>query len=500
MMAKILAVDDDPVNLSLLEAMLAPQGYEVIFAGDGQEALQKVFRQKPDLVLLDVMMPRLDGFAVCREIKKEEATRFIPVVLVTALDQVADRVKGIEAGADDFLTKPINEQELVARVRSLLRIKMLNDQLLDAHSHINTLAEQTNRLLKNFRPLEFDLEKDLQELLTQALFKDEEKRPEAVFVGIRDPEEDLTGWLYQPPKEKAEVFVLDLKAIVGACCQEQDVFYFNWPEKEGGIGGELFDPLLKKRLGNIRNFVVYRSEPLVMLAFNYAQPVSRYQADVFRSLMAYGHFLKIISDQVKEIEKAFLYTIDALARAAEANDEDTGNHILRVGSYAKLLAEEMRCPASFVRDIEYAARMHDVGKIHIHPDILRKPGRLTPEEWETMKKHTVYGAEILGNSPYLAMARRISLHHHEKWDGSGYPGGLQGEAISLPGRITALADVYDALRNRRSYKPAYSHEEACQIITEGDDRVHPRHFDPDVLRSFKRISPVFEETYEKLKD
>lgn len=504
--AKILVVDDEPANLALMEAMLAPLGYETILVANGKEALQIVAQEAPDLILLDVMLPEIDGFEICRRLKKEEATRFIPVIMVTALHRLSDRVLGIEAGADDFLTKPVNELELTTRVRSLLRVKKLNDQLLYAHAHINELTRNMGELLKAFDPLHFNLETGLGELLQQTIFKDEEKRPGAILVVMRDNKGDFRGWLYREKEDMrnfgAEPIVLEKGFLQKICCPEQETLYSNWSETMASLTDSqcLFDPLLCQRVGTIRNFIVYRSDPLIMLAFNYRQAVGRYEADIFQSLMTYGHFLKIVSDQIKEIEDAFLYTVGALARAAEANDEDTGNHILRVGEFAKTLAEALRCPPDFVKTIHYAAQMHDVGKIHIHPDILRKPGELTPEEWAVIKQHTIYGARILGDSPRLAMARKIALHHHEKWDGSGYPFGLKGEAISLAGRIVALADVYDALRNRRSYKPAFSHEEAYGIITEGDGRVEPVHFDPEVLQAFKRLGSQFEEIYEGLKD
>lgn len=504
--AKILVVDNDPVNLALLEAMLVPLAYETLLAPDGPEALRQVEQQVPDLILLDVMMPQMDGFEVCRQLKAKEVTRFIPVILVTALDQLTDRIRGIEAGADDFLTKPVNELELTARVRSLLRVKKLNDQLIDAHGHINELANQTGKLLKTFDPLEFNMKASVRELLRQTIFKDEKKGPEVVLIGTRNAEGDLVGRLYRGKEDGRNggdgPVVLEKFFLQSMCCREQETLYSNWSETSSSLADYqcLFDPMICQRLGIIRNFVAYRNDPMIMLAFNYRQPVGRYEVDVFRSLMAYGHFLKIVSDQAKEVEKAFLYTVGALARAAEANDEDTGNHILRVGAYSRLLAEEMQCPSSFVKTIEYAAQMHDVGKIHVSPDILKKPGKLTSEEWAIMKSHAIYGARILGDSPRLVMAREIALHHHEKWDGSGYPAGLKGESVSLAGRIAALTDIYDALRNKRSYKPAYPHQEAVLIITEGDGRVKPCHFDPDIMRAFKRISPVFEETYEKFRD
>ncbi len=144
--------------------------------------------------------------------------------------------------------------------------------------------------------------------------------------------------------------------------------------------------------------------------------------------------------------------------------------------------------------------MHDVGKIHVHPDILRKKGPLTAEEWEEIRKHCEAGAHILGNHPRLAVAAEIALSHHEKWDGSGYPRGLREEEIPLTGRIVALADVYDALRSRRSYKPGLSHQKAVEIILQGDGRSMPDHFDPRVLDVFRKRERDFAAIYERLPD
>lgn len=211
------------------------------------------------------------------------------------------------------------------------------------------------------------------------------------------------------------------------------------------------------------------------------------------------HLLEDLRRSEKEIEGAFFYLVQTLARAAESNDEVTGNHIIRVGRYSQTIAEILGMPGEFGRQIFYFAQMHDVGKIHIHPDILQKPGKLTEQEWAIITTHCQEGANIIGNAPMLSMAREIALSHHESWDGTGYPWKLKKEKISLAGRITKMADIYDALRDTRPYKPAFDHKKTCAIITKGEGRLLPTHFDPQVLDAFKKAQGVFEQIFEELK-
>jgi putative two-component system response regulator len=337
-----MVVDDELLNLKLIAAMLKPQGYEVVLANDGQECLNKVRENPPDLILLDIMMPNLDGFGVTKEIKADEQYSRIPIVMVTALQDVQDRVRALETGAEDFLTKPVDRMELIARVRSLLKVKAYNDHMV------------------NYRQ---ELEREVQ-------------------------------------KRTLEIQVTNKK-------------------------------------------------------------------------LALAH---------EKLRGASLETIFRLSRAAEFKDEDTGAHIISMSRISARLASKCGLSAATVESILYASPMHDIGKIGIPDRILLKNGPLNDEEWTVMRMHTVYGGKILENSDigFLRLGEVIALTHHEKFDGSGYPRGLKGKQIPLAGRIVAVADVFDALMSRRPYKPAFTPEQASNIISEG----RGKHFDPEVVDIF----------------
>ncbi|MBW2118424.1 MAG: two-component system response regulator [Deltaproteobacteria bacterium] len=348
---KILIVDDEDKNLRLMEALLIPLGYEVIMANDGEEAIEKVQETSPDVILLDIMMPKMDGFEVARRLKEEEDTSIIPIVMVTALREVDDRVKSLEAGADDFLTKPVDKTELKARVQSLLKVKAYNDHMRDYQKELE--AEVA-------------------------------KRTEQVRRAL---------------------------------------------EKEKG---------------------------------------------------------------------ASLDTIYRLSRAAEYKDEDTGAHILRMSNYSTVVARKMGLNESVVESILYAAPMHDIGKIGTPDRILLKPGKLDLDECEIMKQHATIGGKILegADAGFIKLAEVIALTHHEKWDGSGYPLGLKGPKIPLAGRITAIADVFDALTSKRPYKEPFSLEKSYGIIREG----RGSHFDPEVADAFFAVENEILSIKAKYKD
>jgi len=217
---------------------------------------------------------------------------------------------------------------------------------------------------------------------------------------------------------------------------------------------------------------------------------------------------RLLADQRRQIvglqaetEDAFMLSINLLARAAEIHDEDTGNHIVRVNEYSHYLAQLLEMSKDFCNEIHYSAQLHDVGKMSVDAAVLKKKGGLTPDERHEMMNHPVYGHQILSRSHRLSMASEIALYHHEKWDGTGYPNGVTGEDIPISARIVALADVYDALRSARPYKPAFSHEQAMRILLQGDDRIDPAaHFDPKLLALVGEHHAGMDEIWRRLMD
>ncbi len=203
----------------------------------------------------------------------------------------------------------------------------------------------------------------------------------------------------------------------------------------------------------------------------------------------------------EETEEAFQVSVTLLARAAEIHDEETGNHIIRVNEYSYYLAKLAGMPDPWCDELRYSAQLHDVGKMSVDSAVLKKKGSLDEAEREEMDRHTVYGYQILSASSRLTFGAEIALHHHEKWDGTGYPNQVKGDAIPLSARIVQIADIYDALRAKRPYKPSFSHKKSVDIITKGDDRIDPvKHFDPRLVGLFAEHHKEFDKIWLSLKD
>lgn len=497
-MPRILCVDDEPLNLSLLEAMLSSRGYDVVLAVNGPEALEKIRTERIDICLLDVMMPGMDGFEVCRRIKSGADQGHIPVVMVTALADSENRIRGIEAGAEDFISKPFDADEVLARIKMLLHVKSLNDQLNSAYHTIARLSSFGEQIISDFDPVTFNFFEKIDSIVHQIIRVkfDQSDSPQIVVIGMVD-QLGVSQWLRYDSTgadiERSNISVdLDHIRAFSENGNQAALFYNeNDPELSASeLVGEF-----KKQLIPVSNMVSYFNDSFCLIALNYRRKVTTHDAAVLSSVAMQTLFLRSLAMQVRDTESAFEYTVLALARASEANDEDTGDHILRVGNYCTLLAKHLNLPEKLVQTISIQAALHDVGKIHVSPAILKKPGKLTEDEWREMKLHPQHGSNIIGGHHRMSTAGRIALSHHERYDGSGYPHGLSGEQIPIEGRILNLADQYDALRNARCYKPAFDHETTFRIITEGDGRTLPQHFDPEVLQAFKEIHGRFAEVF-----
>jgi len=338
---RVLIVDDETANIRILNDILK-DAYNISVATNGAHALEIASSATaPDLILLDVKMPDMDGYQVCKSLKSKTKTTNIPVLFVTAQSEIEDETKGLEFGAVDYITKPISP------------------------------------------------------------------------------------------------------------------------------------PIVASRVRNHMNLHLYQS-----------------------------HLEDLVQERTKQLRTGYIDTVHRLTLASEFKDEDTGSHIKRISFYTEALAQQIGMSCDFCDSIFYASPMHDIGKVAIPDSILLKPSPLNEQEFQVMKTHTEIGAKILkgSESPFLQMAIDIALYHHERWSGDGYPKQLKEEEIPLTARIMNISDQYDALRSKRPYKPAFDQAQSYSIITKGDGRTMPEHFDPELLEAFKKISGLFADIFHEHAD
>ncbi len=362
--ASILIADDNLINQELLKDVVVSLGHIPTTVSNGNDVLKHVDNDKPDMILLDLMMPEMNGFQVLKVLKSKGLLDELPVIVISSVEKLESIAACIRIGAKDYLVKPFDRILLQARIQASIEMR------------------QTHNRLEKY----YDLVTDFNEILERRVKK-----------------------------------------------------------------------------------------------------------------------------QVEEISQSHLGTIFAMSQLAESRDTDTGDHLERIREYCKQLCQILQMDKKYqseitdqyIESIYIASPLHDIGKIGIPDNVLQKKGKLTDEEFSTMKKHTTVGANTLRkvnqkhpDNLFIRIGIEIAESHHEKWDGSGYPNGKENKSIPLSARILALADVYDALTTRRCYKPAFSHEKSTAIITEGKDK----HFAPDIVDAFLESEYAFHQIKNQFRD
>jgi len=499
---QILCVDSDVAGLVLLDAILTPRGYEVIRVNTGQQALELLEKQVVDLILLGVILPGADGFTICSQIRADQRFRDIPVVMMSAMKSREELIRGIEAGADDYLFKPLDHEEMLARVKMRIKRKNISDSLHRAFGDMNALMALSQEVIDAINTSHFDFQTNMDRIVKLLVGKttDMIDKPRSVIVGMK-PDNINWQWIhYEYAFQELNRVKLDFSLLAGITLPEKSkpkTLLLTGPHAM--LEAKLLVKNMQAKNMSVENGIGYLSHDLCMLAVNYGQDIGDTHINFLQHIVVQSQFFNSLSSQVQEVEKAFDYTVYALARAAEAADDNPGNHIYRVGEYCGIIAERLGMKPAFIHNISVQATLHDIGKLFVPLHILKKTEALKADETLEFRKHTLWGAKIIGGNPHMQIGQSIALNHHERWDGSGYPRGLKGDAIPIEARIAAIADQYDTLRIARLHKPAIDHLTVTKILNHGDGRIKPQQFDPQLLKAYREVAFLFEEVYDRRK-
>ena len=596
---RVLIVDDNPSLCELVSETLR-ESFDVFRCHSGEQALERIGEVMPHIVLLDIMMPGMNGFETCRRIREDGRMQSVKILFLSARASLQDRLTGYELQGDDYLSKPFDTEELKAKVGVYARLIREEEKRKAVEGQLRESEEKYRSLVEN-SPEIIIVHTDVRGIIEFSNLEFSEHYngmiPKSVFDLIPGESHQLLQSAIDSVLETSRVASFESR-IRGA--SERDIWYSTriGPIKKAGrvegltffsrdvterkqVEKELIDhkenleKLVNDRTRDLQQEITenqetkhqlkkseekYRSilesieegyyeldldgkvtfyntslSDILNIPDDWLQgrdiktldkivdirkleetleyvkttgrssPVMKWEIPLLNggfkyletsiSLIKEGDkklgFRGIIRDiterlaHEKTLEGLFTHAVGTLARAAEVFDQDTGDHTVRIGDYSRQLAALIGMNEQFLKDVRISAQLHDVGKIHIASSILTKSGRLTDDEFESIKNHTLYGSIIIGKNPDFKMANEIAMFHHEKWNGQGYPDGLKGRAIPLAARITAIVDVFDALVSKRSYKRPYSYQEARTIMQAGDSRLNPSEsFDPNLLNAF----------------
>ena len=512
----VLIVEDESELRFIIGAHLRAAGYEVLDAGDGAEAIGLAQELQPDLIIMDIGLPVLDGIAATRQLKAEERTAHIPIIMLTARSGSNEVVRGLEAGAQEYLPKPFDVAELLARVQTVLRLALarrdlgrLNTQL---EAEIDHKTQKLRMLYEFMRDLNLAGSRDrILDLLLRCIVQTTAANRVSVFLT------DSTGeylvcerGVGLNPATIERIRVSEMEGVTGQVFRSGKT-----------LAAKTYDTRAKSERAYASN--EFLSTPLVSASLTTpdgiigvlnvteredAVPFSEEQIECIRSIADASAIALDNVTRRARLQQSVRVLLQTVGHLAEYRDEETTSHLERVTKLSRVMADQLAAEGPYASEINeefiellvQAAPMHDIGKVGIPDDILTKPGALTDEEYQIMKTHTDIGRRVLSRAfdpacpvPMLQMCIDIAHCHHERFDGKGYPRRLSGDAIPLSARIIAIVDAYDAITSRRRYKKSATHEKAVEIIrSESGD-----HFDPVLVDAFIACHEQFDEIRER---
>lgn len=521
--ATILVVDDEESIRTILSRYLSLKGYTVLTAYDGNNAIEILKSHPVDLVLTDLMMPNVSG----RELLQQMAELFpeIPKIVLSGYGTNEDMLIALKTGAYDFIQKPISDFEILDKsVERAVQTKLLTEERDRYIQQLTNLYDITGFLNKGvsfeqifdiiasrmkkaipFNRLAIALINDAGQVETKLVSSD---TTPLIPTGFTSPLDDSSLKIVSETKK---YFIID----------DLEAYYTEHHSSETaklllqeGMRSSMAIPLvIANRLKGFLFFASIHKHAFTSEHIKFAETIAGHivfslqRSELLHQLDNYNKKLEqIVKMRTHQLLKTQKATIFALSSLAELRDPETGYHLERIRGYCMLLAQiakysgaTLEIDNQFLRDLYDSSILHDIGKVGIPDSILLKPGKLTPEEFAIIKTHTIIGykslkraSEEMGRDSFLNMAMDVTLYHHERWDGSGYPHGLSGDEIPISARIVTIADVYDALTTVRPYKAAFDHQKAVAIMKE-----EANGYDPKLFELFLQNADDFDEIRKK---